>query len=385
MPLLPKSIGILPPGALGVSFFYHLSAQGRSIDGQVTLLARQGSASSSTLRSQNTLAIAQSTEILALPTATLLRGDLLQCQAEGTLPEVLLVCPNPDQLLEVVTTLVELIVRGGVEDLPIVIFSANGIYFQRLRQAFIEKLEEATLFGRLSDLWPEPMGQIVGRLLRGVTMQTGLRKGSGVSTIYRPGLPGLTRIAGGDAQSRQRALSILTGRGGWYELAEGCTPTRIEFDKALVNLSGNLMGLLLAIDEQGNFQRLSLANIFRPEYLPRIRELAFHLYEIGRAVRAYSAEDDIEILLSQLTESSRLHQTHIPSSLQWVGMMLDLGRLEAKLPPTETWLVDPLLFYAEAAQLEDAVQYFKSLRDALIQKLTLAIQAKQTAKPLENR
>ncbi|MBC7880856.1 MAG: hypothetical protein H7Y37_05930 [Anaerolineae bacterium] len=372
-------VGILPPGALGVSFFYHLSDLGRSIDGQVTMLERRGSASSSTLRSQESFQIAKGSEILALPTATILQGDLLSCQAQGTLPEVLLVCPNPDQLLEVVTDLVELIVRGGVEDLPIVVFSANGIYFQRLRQAFIEKLEEATLFGRLSDLWPEPMGKIVGRLLRGVTMQTGLREGSGASTLYRPGPRGLTRIAGGDLESRQRALAILTGRGGWYELAEDCSPTRIEFDKALVNLSSNLMGLLLAIDDQGHFQRLSLASIFQPQHLPRVRELAFHLNAVGKAVRAYSEDDDVELLISQLVESSRLHQTHIPSSLQWVGMMLDLGKLEAKMPPTETWLVDPLLFYAEAAQLDDAVQYFRTLRDTLIQKLQLAIQAKEMA------
>jgi hypothetical protein len=58
---------------------------------------------------------------------------------------------------------------------------------------------------------------------------------------------------------------------------------------------------------------------------------------------------------------------------------------EAKLPPTETWLVDPLLFYTEAAQLDDAVQYFKSLRDALIQKLTLAIHAKEKARDVEAR
>lgn len=372
-------VGILPPGALGVSFFYHLSDQGGFIDGQVMLLERRGSVSSSTLRSQESFQIARGSEILALPTATILQGDLLSCQRQGTLPEVLLVCPNPDQLLEVITDLVELIVRGGVEDLPIVVFSANGIYFQRLRQAFIEKLEEATLFGRLSDLWPDPMGQIVGRILRGVTMQTGLREGSGTSTLYRPGPRGLTRIAGGDLESRQRALAILTSRGGWYELAEGCSPTRIEFDKALVNLSCNLMGLLLAIDDQGHFQLLSLASIFQPQYLPRVRELAFHLNAVGKAVRAYSEADDIELLISELVQSSRLHQTHIPSSLQWVGMMLDLGKLEAKMPPTETWLVDPLLFYAEAAQLDDAVEYFKSLRDALLQKLELAIRAKAMA------
>ena len=44
------SIGILPPGALGVSFFYHLTGELRNLDSLVSFLERQGSTSAAPLR-----------------------------------------------------------------------------------------------------------------------------------------------------------------------------------------------------------------------------------------------------------------------------------------------------------------------------------------------
>jgi len=45
---------------------------------------------------------------------------------------------------------------------------------QRLLNIFVEWLEESALLGRLPDLWPDFMPRIVGRLLRGMTIQTGV-------------------------------------------------------------------------------------------------------------------------------------------------------------------------------------------------------------------
>lgn len=379
--LLDGTIGILPPGALGVALFHHLSGNSRQLDGRVFLVERGGSGSARALREAGSLTVADGQDQISLPISQVLRGDLTSCGQAGCLPEVLLVCPNPDQLLGVITTLIELVILGqaqlqqGESPLPIVILAANGIYFQRVRQLFIEKLEEATLFGRLPDLWPERMPLLVSRLLRGVTLQTGLRESSGSTSLYRPGPRGLTRIAGGESGTRARAQTLLTHHGGWYELAQDLSPTRLEFEKALVNLSSNLLGLIAAIDGRGHFQVLTVGELFAPERLPRIRELAFHLLQVGLAVRAFGDGDDLESLLSGLTASSRLHQEHVPSSLQWVGMMLRNGALEAKLPPTETWLLDPLVFYANGGGLDETVRYFEGLRTELIDKLALAIRA----------
>src|SRR5688572_23733227 len=151
MPSLREgAVGILPAGALGVSFFYHLTKQLEEIRGDVFFLTRAGSGSAEALAQRKQLLIADDRGVRRVDAAGLLRPDLLACAREGPLPEVLLVCPNPDQLLGVITTLVELlehIYEGGVLKqlpFPMVVLSSNGIYFQRLRQIYIEKLEEAT-------------------------------------------------------------------------------------------------------------------------------------------------------------------------------------------------------------------------------------------------
>ena len=172
--LIQGAVGILPAGALGVSFFFHLTRQLTQLDGKVFFLERAGSKSAEALKSKGEILIADSRGTHRLPTSLLCKPDLLKCQQTGELPEIVLVCPNPDQLLGVITSVVELLVRisdegqllEGAIPFPIFVLSSNGIYFQRLRQIFIEKIEEAILLGRLPDLWPEVMPRIVGRLLR---------------------------------------------------------------------------------------------------------------------------------------------------------------------------------------------------------------------------
>ncbi|MEH1892965.1 MAG: hypothetical protein V7K92_27275 [Nostoc sp.] len=222
--LIKDSVGILPAGALGVSFFYHLTKQLTQVDDQVYFLERQNSSSSQVLKKSGEIAIATSETIKYFPTAKILKPDLLSCYKLAFLPEIVLICPNPDQLLSIISTVVELLIliseQGELSQpelpFPYLVLSSNGIYFQRFRQIFIEKIEEATLFGRLADLWPDIMPRIVSRFLRGVTIQTGVREGSEGNTIYRPGPRGRTQITGGDITSRERCCEILAGKGAWY-------------------------------------------------------------------------------------------------------------------------------------------------------------------------
>jgi hypothetical protein len=378
--IIEGSVGILPAGALGVSLFYYLTAKLTQLDGLVYFIERRNSPSSQVLRSSGKITIATQEKIKSIPTEEILKPDLLTCYQSGFLPEVLLICPNPDQLLSIVTTVVELLVQISEQGellqsampLPLLVLCSNGIYFQRFRQIFIEKIEEATLFGRLPDLWPDIMPQIVSRFLRGVTIQTGVREGNGAETIYRPGPRGRTQIAGGDNTTRERCRQILAGRGGWFELAPNISPTRLEFDKALVNLTCNLLGQLLAIDSQGRFKTLTVEQILESSYENEIRELAHQVFEVGQMVKVYKLEEDFEVILDQLMEVRRAHASHIPSSLQWVDMKLRLGTLEPEMTPTEAWLVEPLIRYAKASGLEDTANYFEKLKGELIDKLTLA-------------
>jgi len=374
---LPETVGILPPGALGVSLFYHLTRQLRDIDPNIFFLERHGSTTFAGMRERGELLIADARGVNRVPAKPILKPELLTCYRLGILPEVLLVCPNPDQLLGIISECVQVLEaaneNGELEllPLPIVVLCSNGIYFQRVRQIYIEKIEEATLLGRLPDLWPELMPRIIGRFLRGVTIQTGVREGSGPETIYFPGPRGITRVAGGDVVSRERCYNLLAARGGWLELAAHSSATRLEFDKAMVNLSTNLLGQLYAIDDQGQFHSLTVNEIIVPEHEGEIRDLCRHVFKVGQAVRAYTAADDFELLYERVKETLRLHESHTPSSLQWVALRLRTAGLDSDLTPTEAWLLEPLIRYARSAGLENAVQYFESLKDRLLRKLAL--------------
>ena len=150
-------VGILPAGALGVAFFYHLTGRLARLDGRVCFLEREGSASGAALRSAGVLHIGDAT----IATARVARPDLPACFEAGWLPEIVLVCTQPDQLLGMMKAIVRLIERlhsagaldDAVSELPVFVLCSNGIYFQRVRQYFIELIEEAITFGRLPELW----------------------------------------------------------------------------------------------------------------------------------------------------------------------------------------------------------------------------------------
>ncbi len=375
-------VGILSAGALGVAFFHHLTGKLARLDGGVCFLQREGSASGAALRDAGTLRIGDAT----IDTRGIARPDLLACFGAGWLPEIVLVCTQPDQLLGMMKTIVRLIERvhsasaldDAVSELPVFVLCSNGIYFQRVRQYFIELIEEAITFGRLPELWPERMPRIVGKLLRGVTIQTGQRDGEGADAIYRPGQRGRTLLVGGDAGNRMRAASFLSSLGGWVEVAAHPSATRVEFDKALVNLCANLLGQLRAIDDAGRFRPLTIREILTDEGGGEMRELARHVIAVGRSVGAYTAAETFEPLHAQMIDSARLHLDHIPSSLQWIEQQLRRGTLEARLTPTEQWLIEPLIRYARVAALEDAAHYFERLTRQIEHRLSLAIQAQSS-------
>ena len=116
----------------------------------------------------------------------------------------------------------------------------------------------------------------------------------------------------------------MAGRGGWFEQAPNSSATRLEFDKALVNLSCNLLGQLAAIDSQGRFQALTVGEII--DYSEaEIRELAYQVFRVGQMLKVYGLKEDFEVILDQLMETRLRHADHIPSSLQWVDTKLRLG------------------------------------------------------------
>lgn len=374
---IPESIGILPAGALGVSFFYHLTNGLKHLDGSVFFVDRPGSSSGQSLRARGELNIADHSGTRHVRIPGLLKPDLLMCAQEGALPELLLVCPNPDQLLPVLSVCVSLVEQAHQQEelsaanlpLPLLVLSSNGIYFQRIRQVFIEKLEESTLLGRLPDLWPDLMPQLVGRLMRGVTIQTGIREGDGANAIYRPGPLGSTKIAGGSPEHRHRAHALLSKRSAEIEIAEKASPTRVEFDKALINLSANFLGQLAAMEGGSGFSPLTIGEILQRIGEPGILELTRWVVAVGKAVKAYGPQEQPEALAAATVANLREHASHVPSSLQWLASRLARNEAIDAITPTELWLIDPLLHYARSAGLDPAVLYFDGLKTELHRRL----------------
>lgn len=379
-----QTVGILPVGALGAAFYYHLTRGCTENQARVQFIERRGSTNNAALAQHGTLTISGDGQVHSISASSACRPDLVTCGKTGWLPDVLLVCTQPDQLLPVVGDYVRLLeqlhhacgLESAISRLPIMILSSNGIYHERVRRFLVELLEESMLYGRLPDLWNDWMGLIVGKLIRGVTVQTGYREGTGADAVFCAGVSARTTLAGGEPGKRRRCAELLQGLGGWFDDAGSEPPVRVEFNKALVNLWSNLLGQLKAIDECGEFRLLRIREIFSDSEGAELRELSSHLFAIGQAVRAYRPDEDFDQLHDDTLRLSRSAGEHFPSSLKWIESQLNAGTLSPQLTPTEKWLLDPLVHYARTAGLEEAANYFSSLRLRIEQKLALAIKCR---------
>ena len=387
---LPTSaeVGIVPVGALGVAFFHHLGGGKPANLGKVGFIERRGSQHGAATRGHGVLKIAADGDVVELRTTDVCHPELVASAMLGWLPEVLLGCTQPDQLLTTIGDYVGLLEWlfsvHGIEEaalrLPVLVLCSNGIYHERVRRFLVELLEESMLYGRLPDLWDGPMARIVGKLLRGVTLQTGHREGSGTSAIYHPGSSGRTILTGGSRESRNHAASLLRGLGACFETEDTQPPVRVEFDKALINLWGNLFGQLKAINLQGEFQLLRVREIFDDPEAADLRLFSSHVFAIGRAVRAYREDEDFAQLHAAALKIAAAPTAHIPSSLMWIHSQLRDGTLQAELTPTEKWLLDPLIRFAKTAGLDDSADFFTKLGLRVEGKLQAAIHYASTGR-----
>ncbi len=376
------NIGILPVGALGAAYFYHLTRGLCRLDGSVQFIQRKGATRSASWGAGGILTFAADGTTYPLTVDEICRPELQKCVDQQWIPEILLVCTQTDQLLVVMQEYVQLLERlaetsrldVAVSRLPILVLCSNGIYHERVRRFLVELLEESMLYGRLPDLWSGAMGQIVGKLLRGVTMQTGHREGTGAEAVYHCGPAGRTILAGGDLAHRRWCAEVLTNLGGWFEVAESAPAVRAEFDKALVNLWGNLLGQIKAIDMDGTFHLLKIREIYPEEEWPEVRELARHVVAVGRALRAYRPDESFEEIYEAALKIAQGPREHVPSSLKWIQSQLEAGTLKPELSPTELWLLDPLIRFASTAGLTEDAHYFVALKERVEEKLKLAIQ-----------
>ncbi len=374
------NVGIMTIGALGSAFFHHLTRQSTPKDRRVCFVGRRSSAHNAALVDFGTFTVAAEQGFSRLSVKDFFLADLVECCDTGWLPKVLLVCTQPDQLQSTVGDYVAMLERlytihridVAVSRLPLLVLCSNGIYHERMRRFLVESLEQSMLYGRLPELWRESMGRIVGKLIRGVTVQTGYREGTGVEAIYHAGPLCRTILVGGDVAHRQACAELLNGLGGWFE-TDTAPPIRIEFDKALINLWANLLGQLKAIDEDGTFRLLKVGEIFCDRESTELKVLSTHLFDVGREVHAYRHDEDYEQLHSATLTIAAGPSDHVPSSLRWIDSQLRSGTLQPQLTPTERWLLDPLIKYSRTTGLDETAEYFTRLGKRVEQRLVAAI------------
>lgn len=382
------SVGLLPIGALSVAFYYYLTGAAAGPSPHVSFLSRGSASKGSRWTDESRLKIETPDGLLELPLAGHLAGSLPEAAAKGCLPDIVLVCTNPDQLFEVIADYVATVehehrmrrLQAGTARLPVLVLCSNGIYFQRIRSSFVELLEESTLLGRLPDLWPDLMPAVVGRLMRGVTIQTALRRGDGTSAIHRPGPRGRTQLTGGSRQVREQIARLLGEHGGWFEDAGDLPPTRVEFNKALVNLAMNVFGQLAAVDANGRFRALTVGEIARNVPQARVLELVVEVVKVGRGVGVYRDDESPSIISEELHRQFSATAAHIPSSLQLLEQQISAGTLSLGLGSTEKWLLQPLQQYARSLNDAAAIGYFEGIEGELTAAIARAAEAMQARK-----
>src|SRR5688500_14600880 len=127
------TVGILPAGALGVAFFHHLT-QKSAKQKRVFFMERAGSQSGSSFRERGVLQIKVGEEIRTVSLDGIWLPSLIETAARGHVPEVVLVCTQPDQLLGVIQSVVDLLVlevdrhdlNGAIAGLPHLVLCSNG-------------------------------------------------------------------------------------------------------------------------------------------------------------------------------------------------------------------------------------------------------------------
>ncbi|MBU0617752.1 MAG: hypothetical protein KKI02_08545, partial [Planctomycetes bacterium] len=257
-------LGVHPPGALGVAFFVHADAE--------CFIGRGGDGITQPLKDVGTLNLDDSGSLRSIPLRSRIFANLLEADALDRMPELLLVCCNPDQLGlftgELTRFLENLYERGRLKSLhdvqrevPILLILPNGILAEQAIATYTEQLHEATLMQRLPGVTEDMRAGLLDRVVRGVSLQAGGRRGSGAKTIYILERKGAVVFAGGGDLERERTEAILTAHEYPYTHARGVPGTRVEFDKATISIVLNVGGLIHTVKPDGDLIDLRMGDL----------------------------------------------------------------------------------------------------------------------------
>ncbi len=359
-------LGIQPPGALGVAFFVHASAE--------CFIGRGGDGITQPLKAAGALRLLDEGKQRSLSLDGKIFANLLEADAMDRMPELLFLCCNPDQLALVTLDLTRFLENlaernrlSSTEDIhrhvPVLLILPNGILAEQTVRTYEEQINESLLMGRLPGVTEAMVPALLGRLVRGISLQAGGRRGTGADTIYVLERKGSLLFAGGGDAERDRVEAVLSKHGYPSKHARGVPGTRIEFDKAMISIVLNVGGLIHMVQPSGELIDLRMGDLCKDpskaEFVDRITRAVF---DVGEAAGAYPPEAAFDEIWAGHRATILAHADHVTSSLKTFRDALSNGLNSVKLFSNEEWILSPLARYAANAGMYAEETLFLSLK-----------------------
>ncbi|MFH1749212.1 MAG: AMP-binding protein [Planctomycetota bacterium] len=370
-------LGVHPPGALGVAFFVHTSAD--------CFIGRSGDGITQPLKSAGALNLDDNGTLRSIPLDGRIFTNLLEADALDRLPELLLVCCNPNQLglftADVTRFLENIAGRGRLRssadirrEVPILLILPNGVLSQQVTETYSEQLHESILMGRLEGVTAEMRQTLLDRLVRGISLQAGGRHGSGARTVYIQERKGTIVFAGGGPLERERVEAILTAHDYPFTHARGVPGTRIEFDKAMISIVLNVGGLIHAVEKDGDLVDLRMGDLCKdPTKAEFVHQITQAVFNVGQAIGAYPSDATYDGIWARHLATILAHAGHVTSSLKMFRDALANGLKNVTLFSTEEWILTPLARYAANAGLRKEEALFNTLKRQVQESMARAI------------
>ena len=308
--------------------------------------------------------------------------------SKGRLPEVILFSPPNHRLISVLDDVIDMISKileqrfknldytGDIDPyIPKFVMLSNGIYYDEV-MSYISKI--LTMKGAKDNV----KEKIKGNFIRATTMQTGIRSEGDDSlkeSVFVPGTKSSITIAGGSKECRERVIELFNKFGYPVIEMKGEEVRRIEFDKAIVNLSTNAVQLSLLYDEEGRVQSYTLGDLVSDENMQEMcKKIIYTMVSIG--VKAgiyknnYENQDRLIEKISQekwkkIEEKSKIDNVHIVSSLAAIIERYRKGISENKpvrIPPLEENIINYLLNLSNENNLVEEKKIIEDLRDSIL-------------------
>jgi len=373
-------LGVHPPGALGVAFFVHAGAE--------CFVGRCGDGITDPLKEVGSLTLDEGGGLRSVPLRERIFSNLLEADARERMPEALLVCCNPDQLglftAEMVRFLENLCERRRLSTaddvrrrVPILLILPNGILAEQTVQTYEEQLRESRLMGRLPGVGEDLSAALLDRVVRGVSLQAGGRRGGGAEAVYVLERKGKVVFAGGGETERERLEAILTGHHYPYHHARKVPGTRVEFDKAMISIVLNVGGLIHMVRPDGELIDLRMGDLCKdPTKAEFVERITRALFDVGQAAGAYPREATYEEIWSEHRATILAHADHVTSSVKSFRDALTAGLTSVRLFSNEEWILTPLARYAAKAGLSAEEHLFQSLKQQVQESMARAIRGR---------